>query len=289
MSFDRRPAGVSDADWAKLRSDVQAPARAALLYLAMLPGNQAMAKQPRDCPAASKAYFHALESFPDNAVVSYNLARALSCEKRNVEAVYEFERAAVVDATLGGTSDAAQIRDIADNAYVKVHGTRDGLEEFRAMVKKSPIPPEGFTLKSAAEIEAEHDAAFEAANPQLALWKKIKQALAAPDGAQYFEGQLKNAAVPQLRGVLVSARPACRPTELLVAVPTGADQPSREAEIALKLDAPIAGAPQAGSDLQWEGVPVAFTASPMLLTMETPAKSVQGLKTTTCSPGPRKK
>src|SRR5581483_2042073 len=46
MAFDRRPPGLTDENWNKLRSDVQAPAKAALLYLAMLPGNRAMTKQP---------------------------------------------------------------------------------------------------------------------------------------------------------------------------------------------------------------------------------------------------
>jgi len=289
MSFDRRPPGLADADWTKLKSDIQAPARAALLYLAMLPGNQAMTKQPRDCPAALKAYSKALEAYPDSSAVSYNLATALSCEKRIPEALYEFQRAAVIDPSLGGTSKPEQIRDIADNAYVKVHGSREGLDQLKELARKSPLPPQGFTVKTAADLEAEHDAAFEAANPQLALWKKIKQALSAPDGQEYFESQLKNAAVPQLRGVLVSARPACRPTELLVAVPMGSEKESLQPEIALKLEKPLTGQPQPGIDLQWQGVPVAFSASPMLLTMDTPVTSLQGIKTTPCSPATKKK
>ena len=273
MAFDRRPDGVSDADWAKLRADVQAPARAALQYLAILPGNQAMTKQPRDCAAAVVAYTKALEDYPDTANISYNLATALICEKKFSDAIYEFERAASFDPSR---------KAAADGAYVKVHGSSEGLDELKQLVRKSALPPAGFSVKTAAQIEAESDAAFEANNPQLGMWKKIKQALAASDGEQYFEAQLKNAAVPQLRGVLVSARPACRPRELLVAVPMGQDADAKQAEILLKLETPLAGQPQAGAELRWEGVPSAFTASPFLLTMDTAAKNVQGLKSAPC-------
>jgi tetratricopeptide (TPR) repeat protein len=283
MTFDRRPENLSDSDWTKLRADLEAPARAALLYLAMLPGNQAMTKQPRDCGAAVSAYEKALESYPDSASISYNLATALNCEKKVSEAIYEFERAAAIDPTLGGSCDAAQIQGIADGAYLRVHGSKEGLDRLKQIVKQSPLPPPGFSVKTAAEIEAESDAAFEANHPQLALWKKIQQALSGPDGAQYFETQLKNAAVPQLRGVLVSARPACRPKDLLVAVAMGDTDKPAQAEILLKLETPLTGQPQAGAELQWEGVPSAFTASPFLLTMDTPAKSVLGLKSGPCT------
>ena len=287
MTFDRRPPNLSDADWTKLRADLQVPARAALLYLAMLPGNQAMTKQPRECSAAVVAYEKALADYPESSNVSYNLATALNCEHRISEAIYEFERAAVIDPTLGGSRDRAQIQGIADGAYVTVHGSKDGLDELKALAKQSPLPPAGFVVKTAAEIEAAGDADFETNHPQLALWKKIRQALAAPGGTQYFEEQLKNAAVPQLRGILVSARPACRPKELLVGVTLGQGTPA--AEILLKLETPLTGQPETGTELQWQGVPTEFTASPFLLTMETPAKSVIGLKSSPCTATVRKK
>ena len=52
---------------------------------------------------------------------------------------------------------------------------------------------------------------------------KILIGLPAGGGAdvivRYFADQLKDSQVPQLRGVLVEAKPACRPKELTVAVP----------------------------------------------------------------------
>ncbi len=279
IAFDRRPPGLTDENWSKLKSDVQAPAKAALLYLALLPGNRAMMKQPRDCEAARVAYEKALADYPDSAAISYNLGSALSCLHKNPEAVYQFERAAVLDPSLGGTADPAKTRSFADSAYEKVHGSDEGLEQFKQQARQSPQPPAGFALKTASEVAAEKETQFEQSNPQLALWMKIKGALADSGGEQYFESQLKNSAVPLLKGTVVDAKPACRPGELLIAV--GGSGP---AEIALKLDKPLAGKPQTGAEIQWEGVPTAFTASPFLLTMDTETSKIQGLKTTPCLP-----
>ncbi len=284
MTFDRRPPGLTDENWTKLKSDVQAPAKAALLYLAMLPGNQAMTKQPRDCEAAQVAYAKALEDYPDAAAVSYNLGSALSCLHKNPEAVYQFERAAMIDPSLGGTADPSKTKSFADSAYEKVHGSSDGLDQFKQQVKQSPVPPAGYSLKTASEIAAEKEAQFEQSNPQLALWMKIKGALADANGEQYFESQLKNAGVPQLKGTVVEGKPACRSKELLIAV--GGNGP---AEIALKLDKPLTGKPENGVEIQWEGVPSAFTASPFLLTMDTDTNKIQGLKTSACAVPVRKK
>lgn len=286
MSFDRRPEGVSDADWAKLKSDVQAPAKTALLYLAIFPGNQAMMKQPRDCATAEVAYAKALADYPDSSTISYNLATALSCLKKNAAAVYEFERAAVMDATLGGTKDPKQIQSVADGAYTRVHGSDEGLEQLKQQVKQSPLPPAGFAIKTATQILEEKQAEFEKSNPQLALWMKIKGALADTNGAEYFDAQLKSSAVPQLRGTLVGAKPACRPKELLVAVPLPDAAQPMQAEITLKLDRALGGKPEAGTEFHWQGVPVSFNQSPFMLTMEVEAGKVEGLKSVPCAPAP---
>ncbi|HEV3199098.1 MAG TPA: hypothetical protein VGZ73_14395 [Bryobacteraceae bacterium] len=286
MSFDRRPDGVSDADWTKLKSDVQGPAKAALLYLAILPGNQAMTKQPRDCAAAEVAYAKALSDYPDNSTISFNMGTALSCLKKNAPAIYAFERAAVLDPTLGGTKDPKQTQSIADGAYTRVHGSDEGLEQLKQQVKQSPVPPPGFIIKTATQILEEKEAEFEKSNPQLALWMKIKGALADANGAEYFESQLKNSAVPQLRGTLVSAKPACRPKELLVAVPLPDAPQPLQAEITLKLDKPLSGKPEEGTEFHWQGVPTGFVQSPFMLTMEVETAKIELLKSAVCAAAP---
>ena len=314
LSYSRKPLGpdgkpVSDAAWDQLRAQLQPPAKAALLYMAMLPGTQAMAaakaddklaasqtgaehdatlqKAQQEYAAAEAAYTKALGDFPDQTVISYNLALTLSAEKKNSEAVYEFERAAVLDATLGGGQpDPAGVKAFADKAYVKVHGKDDGLAELKDQVKQAPLWPAGFHIKTATEIAEEQQKKFEETYPQLAMWLKIKAALSDTDGAQYFEGSLKGAAVPKLKGTLVDAKPACKPNTLLIAVPQPDDKPPFTAEIALKLDPPLTGKPALDTEVEWAGVPSAFTQSPFLLTMDTEKTSIDGLKVTPCTAAP---
>lgn len=295
MAYDQQMSGVTAEQWAAARADMKEKGAAALLAIAMLPGTQAMAKQPPDCTAAETAYTRALGDMPDKTVLSYELGRALNCLAREnpdklSAAIYEFQRAAVVDPKLGILSgDPKKVQTFADSAYVKLHGSDEGLAQLQQQVKQSPLPPAGFKIQSASEIAEEKRLEFEKSNPQLALWMKIKAALTAADGVKYFEGQLKESAVPELRGVVVEAKPACRPTELLVAVPLPEAQSAPRPEIRLKLEKALAGKPEAGSELRWEGVPTAFAPDPFLLTMDAETAKVQGLKLAACTAVPRKK
>ncbi|HEY1241108.1 MAG TPA: hypothetical protein VGF16_11150, partial [Bryobacteraceae bacterium] len=219
---------------------------------------------------------------------AYKLALAFRCQQKDNPdkiplAVYEFERAAVVDPTLGGGADPKQIQTFADNAYATVHGSTEGLDQLKQQAKNSPLPPDGFTIKTATKIAEEKEQEFEKSNPQLALWMKVKGQLADTGGEQYFNDQLKNSAVPQLRGTLVEAKPECRPKELLVAVPLpDAAQPLRS-EITLKLDTALTGKPDLNQEFRWEGVPSEFSKDPFMLTMDTEKAKIDGLNVTPCA------
>jgi hypothetical protein len=293
MAYDQPLPGVTAEKWNEARTDMRDRAAAALLYIAMLPGIQAMAKQPPDCPAAESAYSKALMVYPDRAALSYELGRALNCEAKTMPdkqapAVYEFLRAAVIDPTLGNPgNDKKKIQTFADNAYIRLHGGAEGLEQLKLQVKESPLPPADFTIRTATEIAESRRLKFEKDNPQLALWMKIKGALSDSNGEQYFAGELKDSAVPPLKGTLMEATPECRPKELLVAVPLpplpDAQQQSAPIEIRLKLDKPLTGKPEVKTEFQWEGVPSAFTREPFLLTMDVETARLQDLKTTPCA------
>jgi len=294
FAADKKPAGTTDAQWAQARGQLEGVAKKSLIALAVLPGNQAMAKKPQDCPAAEQAYKKGLLVYPESSVLAYQLALSLRCQqKENPEkipqAVYEFERAAVTDPTLGGSNDPKKIQDFADQAYATVHGSNEGLDQLKQMAKNSPLPPDGFTIKSSSQIAQEKQAQFEQSHPQLAIWLRIKAQLADTNGEQYFNDQLKNAAVPKLRGTLVEAKPACRPKELLVALPLPDDKSPPHAEITLRLDMPLAGKPELNQEFQWEGVPMEFTKDPFMLTMDTEKGKVEGLMTTPCTAAPARR
>ena len=292
FTADKKPAATSDADWAKARQQVETVANAALVRAAAAPGNAAMAQKPPDCAAAETAYAKALGDFPESpgsGDIAYNLGKALICQQETKpekvpQALYEIARAVSLPPDKGGLDPQtrAKIDDYLKKVYSTYHGSEEGLDQLKQQAAASPLPPSGFTIQSKAQADAAAAQQFAQQHPELALWKGIKDQLTSPQGAQYFESQMKNAAVPKLRGVVVEGRPACHSRELLVAVPL---QPgaANTPEITLKLDAPLNGKPEPGSEIQWEGVPTAFTQTPFMLTMDIMDKAkIEGLKTTPC-------
>jgi hypothetical protein len=298
-----KPAGATDAAWTEGRTTMEKVAKDTLMYIATKPGADAMnrytankdpKKDTSECVTAEASYRKALEQFPDNAFVAYQLGRALRCQQMSgpekvPQALYEFARAAALDPTLGGTMDAKALNTYLDNAYNTFHGSLEGLDQLKATAKASPLPPADLKIETATAIAAKKQAEFEQTNPQLALWMKIKGALADPNNLTYFDTELKDSAVPPMKGTLVEAKPACKSKELLVAIPLPDQQGSPVAEITLKLDAPLTGKPETGGTIQWTGVPKAFTKDPFMLTMEVEKAKVENLKTTPCGPAPAKK
>jgi hypothetical protein len=294
-----KPAGATDAAWTEGRTTMEKVAKDTLMYIATKPGADAMArftatKDVKECAAAESGYKKALEQFPDNAFIAYQLGRALRCQQtagpeKVPQALYEFARAAALDPTLGGTMEAKTLNNYLDSAYNSFHGSLDGLDQLKAMAKTSPLPPADLKIETSSAILARKQAEFEQSNPQLALWMRIKGRLADNDGAAYFENELKDSGVPPLKGTLIEGKPACKSKELLVAVPMPDQQGNPVAEINLKLDTPLTGKPEVGGTIQWTGVPKAFTKDPFMLTMETEKAKVENVKTTPCGPAAAKK
>jgi hypothetical protein len=301
-----KPAGTDDAAWTKARTDLESGPKAAMMYIEVAPATAEMAK--KNCPAAESLFSKALQDYPDNAYIAYNLGSAENCIARAdpskaaevaPKAIYEFVRAAVTDPSLGKTTPPQQVIDFANRIYTGFHGSDEGLDKLKEMAKASPLPPAGFTIETAAAVATRKQNEFAQSNPQLAMWMGIKSQLAdATGGEQYFESQLKDAKVPKLKGVIVEGKPACRSKEILVSVPLPDNQGQAAAEISLKLvDAdrkPLALTsvkPVPGTEIQWEGVPSAFSKDPFLLTMDTEKANIEGLKTEPCAPPapPRKK
>jgi hypothetical protein len=152
--------------------------------------------------------------------------------------------------------------------YNVFHGPDDaGLKELRTLAVSQPMPPAGFKIKNKNEIEAEKEEKAAKENPELALWKSVKDQLIAANGEAYFNDQLKDHAVPKLKGKLVSMKPAIRPKELVLAIQTP-DAP----EVTLKLENPLPGKADKGTEIAFEGVPTAFTKDPFMLTFAIESK-----------------
>jgi hypothetical protein len=292
LNFNKKPEGMADAQWDQVKGQLQAAAKGALLTIAVRPGLAALAKTPADCATAEASLSKAVADNPTNSFVAFNLGQAYRCSARADQskydeiypkAVYEFIRAMVTDPTLGGTQDGAKMTDTLTKLYVNYHGGTDGLDQLKDQVKASPLPPAGFTIESATKVAERKQKEFQEKYPQLAMWLGIKGQLAGAGGADYFKNTLQGADVPKLKGTVVEGKPACRSKELLISVPEPEQQGSAPSVITLKLDAPLTGKPDAG-EIQWKGVPSAFTPDPFMLTMDTEKAQIEGLKTTPCAP-----
>ncbi len=256
-----KPAMVADEEtWKKARA---AEAYSTLAFVGL------QRKQPE---AAEDAYKKWLAVDPNAAFASYSLGNTILGEKkveRYPEMLYHWARAASLT---GPGALPEQMRKQAENSLIKgyttFHGPDDaGLKELRTLAVAQPVPPAGFKILDKNEIAAANQAKFAADNPQLALWKNIKDQLTAANGEQYFNDQLKGTAPPKLRGKLVSTKPAIRPTQLLLDLEGG-----DTAEVTLKLETPLPGKADKGTEIQFEGVPSAFTKDPFMLTFDVASK-----------------
>ena len=293
-----KPAATSETDWSKTHATLDAAADHTLLVLTIYPAEAVTAKNPRvsaECrDIAEPAYRKALADYPDNSYVAYKLAQSLQCQQKDspekvFQAIYEYERAAVIDPKLGGAqADATVVPKYADKVYVTIHGSTEGLDDLKAQVKQSALPPDGFKIKTANEVAMEKEAEFAKSNPELALWMSIKAALTDPADPTYFEDKLKDSQVPKLKGVVVEG--ACRAKEITVAFPMPNQTGALTPEVKLKFEAALTGKPEPNTEITFEGgAATAFSKDPFLLTLEIEKAKVDGLKTTPCTPTPAKK
>jgi hypothetical protein len=288
-AFDTAPEGVTAAAWSATRADLESAAQAALLYINVLPASRAI--KSNDCKAGEIAAEKALDQFPGSIQAAWFLALADIClanadPAKVSTALYELARAAALDPAKGMADSKWQQSNVIpylEKVYTQFHGADpQGLKELKSMAVQSPRPPEGFAIKSAADIAREAQDDFERTHPELALWMKIKDALSGPAGERYFESELKGSGVPELEGTLVDARPACRPLELRVSVPLPNQIHDSPDEIVLKLETPLNGQPELHTDFHWSGVPAAFSKEPFLLTMDVDPASLKNLNLTPC-------
>lgn len=275
-NLDVKPAGVTDAQWPEFRKNVEALAHTTLGWAAMNQKNVAVAEDE---------FGNALKINPNMGKVDLMLATALWSEKTpaNVsKALFYYTRAAVYDGQGTPLDPAArkQLDGFVDKAYKSYHGAADGLDELKTLARTQAFPPDGFAILSAQQVALQNQQKLQQENPQLAMWLNLKQTLSGATGAEFFNSNMKGAEVPggaggvqMFRGTLISASPALHPKELVVGI---AD--AKTPEVTLKLDTPLAGKPQIGSEIEFEGVPEEFTAEPFHVTFAVERAKIKGLK-----------
>ncbi|MBZ5602609.1 MAG: hypothetical protein LAO79_09915, partial [Acidobacteriia bacterium] len=223
-----KPANQTADQWGKMKPTMVALAQKTIGFVYF---------QKKDWPRAETELTKALKLDPTQAQSSYMLANALFSQRQQSPAkqppsIFEFARAAVYD---GPNALPAQLRGQINTSVTKTykayHGSDEGLDKLLAMAKTNALPPDGWTIASTADIarvQAEKEAAEAAANPMLTMWKTIKSGLTGDNPDGFFQGSVKDAALPggangvtKFKGKLISTKPELRPKELLISVGGG--------------------------------------------------------------------
>ncbi len=285
LAPENKPAAATDDQWKAARQQLDQQAHTVLAVLAM---NK---KTPDGDALAEKEYKRELELFPGDASAAYSLG-TLILRERKIERIPEalFYIAKAIQTT-GPMALNAQGKTAAEaflkKAYVGYHGADDGLSDVMKAAAGSPTMPPDFHIESVTDIQKKQEgdvAAFNAANPDKALWRQIRTALTAADGDMYFM-QIKGAAVPpadQAGFTMFRAKVISQPSpqELLVNV----DSPVGDAT--LKFEAPLKGTIDPGTEMKFKGVVDSFVKDPYMLTFTADKEDIEGLPASVFSAAP---
>lgn len=269
----KKPAAVSDADWAKARSDTEALAHTTLGWVAM---------QRKDNAKAEAEFTKSLQMNPAAGQVSYWLGTVILAEKdpaKQAAALYDFARAAAYDGAGALAPPGRQsVQQYLEKVYTSYHGSKDGLDALEATAKASPLPTADFKILSTEDIEKENiqkqnDLALK--NPSLALWLNIRTALTGADGDNYFNQNMKGAQTPAFTGKLISASPETKPKTLVLAI-ADKDNPNPKGDVTVNLDSPLPGKADGDTIITFQGIPQSYTANPFMVTFNAEKASIKG-------------
>jgi hypothetical protein len=266
FAADKKPANVSEADWKKQRADSEALAHKTLGWVAMSRNNHELAETE---------FVKSLQLKPNDAQVSFWLGSSVLAQKKpekQAPALFHFARAVSVPGQPPDAlpeADRKKIMAYLEKIYTTYHGSKDGLTDLLALAKTNALPPADLKIEDANTIAARKQKEFIENNPQLALWMNLKQQVINEEG--YFDSTVKGAAVPKLKGKVVSQKPATRPTAVVVAI----EKPDTP-EVTLKFETPLPGPAEPGTEIQWQGVPSEFTKEPFMMTFDVERDKLEG-------------
>ncbi len=289
FAASNKPAAITDDNWGKMQAFWEPQARHTIASLWVT---------RKDNEKAEVELTKLLQKYPNDSIIAQMLAGViLAQQKAHPEktplALYYYARAASWDGD--GSLPAAtrkQISDFLTRAYKTYHGSDEGLPALMASAKSSAMPPADFKIKSTVDIakeQADAQAKLDAADPAMAVWRTLKDGLTGANADQFFESA-KGAAFPgndpadatkplKWKGKLVSMTPAIRPKTLVIAVQNPAG------DVTLKLDMPLPGKMEPGTELEFSGVMDSVVKDPYMLTLTVSKDDLVGWK---ARPAPKK-
>ena len=267
-STAKKPAAVTDADWAKQKAATQDHVWATR-YIAV---------KGRKNPVATEAFLKSWLAYnPNNAQASYDIGTAILQQKdpaRQPESLWHWARSAAL--TGPGSfqpKDKTQIDAYIRKTYPQYQGSMNGLDKLMADAAAAPFPPAGFSIVTESQKMAAAQAQLEKDNPQLAIWIRVKTALVDVNGDQYFKDSVLDTGVPKMKGKVLSHTPALKPKEIVVAV---SDATTPEVTIKIAEGGFLPGKADPGTEIEFEGTAKAFTQAPFMLTVEVEKEQLTG-------------
>lgn len=273
------PPNVTEEQWKTARTDVENLAHTTLGWIEL---------QRKNWEGAEAEFQKSLQIKPNNGEVDYLMGTAIASEKKvekMPQALFYFARAASYEGPDALTPDGRkQVLAYVQKAYKTYHGSDEGFSNLVAAAKASPTPPTDFKIEDAATIadrNAKEQAARDAANPELTLWKNIKAELTGANGASYFESSMKGALLPTLKGKVVSITPALKPKTIVLSLEDGTTP-----DATLKFETALPGKVDVGTELSFEGVPASYTASPFMVVFAVEKEKLHGWTGKNAAPAP---
>jgi hypothetical protein len=285
-AFDpaKKPANVTDEQFTKAKTGAIASAHNALAWVAV---------SKKDNKTAADQYKASLQANPDQGAISYQYGKMMQEDKSVPDeqkfptVLWEYARASQL--TGPGALPAAaqtQIGDYFKKIYTQFHGSADGMDQLMAQAKGAPLPPDGFTIGSAAAAankEAEATNARIASDPGFKIWYSVKQGLV-DQGDTFFNSTVKGFEIPgdsvpskSFTGTVISVDPADAPTKVTL----GIEDPAK-ADATLTFSKPLPAAAlekvKVGQKIDFSGIADSFTKDPYMLTFSDP--TIVGVQTT---------
>jgi Tfp pilus assembly protein PilF len=284
-----KPANATEDQWKQAHTQIEEQAH---LVLATISSGK------KDDPKAEEEYKKVLAIDPNNAAAAYSLGTLIYRSKnvmRFSEAFFWIARSLQISGPAALNPAGKQAAEkFLRQAYSGYHGNDMGIDDLMKTASSSPSLPPNFHIDSAVEIankEAGDAEAFAKAHPDIALWRKIRDALTAADGDTYFM-QIKGSEIPPQEGADFKKFTAkvvmqTSPKELLLNLDNAAG------DVTLRFENALKGTIEPGTEVKFKGVVEEFKKDPynLVLTIEDPKEDVEGIPASAFAgaPAPTKK
>ncbi|HEY3926779.1 MAG TPA: hypothetical protein VGL89_00255 [Candidatus Koribacter sp.] len=266
----QKPEGVSDADFAKQKAQLEAIFAGAAGFAALQQKDYATASKDLTQAIAAEDSMKMPESPQSNAMMlrdMYPLAVAdLEQKPMNPEGLWYAARA--VKLANGNAAAQAAIEKYGKAKYTKYHGSDQAWSDLEASAT-SNVPPAGFTVAPAPPPPTPQQQAQDLVNSKavkdmsFAEWQLILSSGNDTAASKVWD-TIHDKQVALVAYVISATR-----TKIELAGSTD-DNDAHKADITLTLDAPIpvSKVPKEGTTLEFQGAPDTYTPNPFMMNMK---------------------